>query len=45
MFDNPLDLFAKIRFDEQPVPGATLDDLRPDLWQRFARPSPTGAPR
>lgn len=27
-----------IRFDEQPVPGALLDDLRPDLWQRFATP-------
>lgn len=25
-----------IRFDEQPVPGATLDDLSPELWQRFA---------
>jgi ATP-dependent DNA helicase RecG len=25
-----------IRFDEQPVPGATLDDLSPALWQRFA---------
>ncbi|MEI7869739.1 MAG: ATP-binding protein [Candidatus Methylumidiphilus sp.] len=25
-----------IRFDEQPVPGATLDDLQPELWQRFA---------
>ena len=25
-----------IRFDEQPVPGATLDDLQPPLWQRFA---------
>ncbi|WP_443690490.1 ATP-binding protein [Pseudomonas sp.] len=27
-----------IRFDEQPVPGATLDDLQPELWQRFASP-------
>jgi predicted HTH transcriptional regulator len=27
-----------IRFDEQPVPGAVLDDLRPELWQRFASP-------
>lgn len=27
-----------IRFDEQPVPGATLDDLAPPLWQRFASP-------
>lgn len=25
-----------IRFDEQPVPGATLDDLADNLWQRFA---------
>lgn len=25
-----------IRFDEQPVPGATLDDLADDLWQRFS---------
>lgn len=25
-----------IRFDEQPVPGATLDDLTTDLWRRFA---------
>ena len=25
-----------IRFDEQPVPGATLDDLQAGLWQRFA---------
>lgn len=25
-----------IRFDEQPVPGSGLDDLEPDLWQRFA---------
>lgn len=25
-----------IRFDEQPVPGAALDDLEPELWQRFA---------
>jgi ATP-dependent DNA helicase RecG len=25
-----------IRFDEQPVPGATLDDLADPLWQRFA---------
>jgi ATP-dependent DNA helicase RecG len=25
-----------IRFDEQPVPGATLDDLTTELWQRFA---------
>lgn len=25
-----------IRFDEQPVPDACLDDLAPELWQRFA---------
>jgi ATP-dependent DNA helicase RecG len=25
-----------IRFDEQPVPGAVLDDLHAELWQRFA---------
>lgn len=25
-----------IRFDEQPVPGATLDDLQQKLWERFA---------
>lgn len=25
-----------IRFDEQPVPGACLDDLSAPLWQRFA---------
>lgn len=25
-----------IRFDEQPVPSATLDDLQAPLWQRFA---------
>lgn len=24
-----------IRFDEQTVPGATLDDLEPKLWERF----------
>lgn len=24
-----------IRFDEQPVPDATLDDLKPELWSRF----------
>lgn len=27
-----------IRFDEQPVPGARLDDLQDSLWQRFASP-------
>jgi ATP-dependent DNA helicase RecG len=27
-----------IRFDEQPIPGAVLDDLSLELWQRFASP-------
>ncbi|MCE2917348.1 MAG: ATP-binding protein [Rubrivivax sp.] len=27
-----------IRFDEQPVPRARLDDLQDSLWQRFAAP-------
>lgn len=27
-----------IRFDEQPIPRANLDDLEPALWQRFATP-------
>jgi len=27
-----------IRFDEQPVPGATLDVLEPALWERFRTP-------
>ncbi len=27
-----------IRFDEQPVPGAHLDDLQDGLWKRFAGP-------
>lgn len=27
-----------IRFDEQSVPNCTLDDLAPELWQRFASP-------
>lgn len=27
-----------IRFDEQSIPGATLDDLSAALWQRFASP-------
>lgn len=27
-----------IRFDEQPVPGALLNDLADELWQRFASP-------
>lgn len=25
-------------FNEQPIPGATLDDLSDPLWQRFASP-------
>ena len=27
-----------IRFDEQPVPGARVDDLQEGLWKRFAGP-------
>ncbi len=27
-----------IRFDEQTVPRATIDDLQPQLWERFATP-------
>ena len=27
-----------IRFDEQTVPGTSLDDLNPDLWGRFKSP-------
>ena len=27
-----------IRFDEQPVSMAELDDLSPDLWERFRTP-------
>ena len=27
-----------IRFDEQPIFGATVGDLAPDLWQRFRTP-------
>ena len=27
-----------IRFDEQTVPGARLDDMSPDLWKRFRTP-------
>ncbi len=27
-----------IRFDEQTVPGAKLDDISPDLWKRFQTP-------
>ena len=30
-----------IRFDEQAVPGITLDDLPPELWQRFRSPRVT----
>ena len=47
MFDNPKELLDKIRlgestflecFDEQPVSMAELDDLSPDLWERFRTP-------
>ena len=31
-----------IRFDEQPISGATVDDLVPDLWQRFLTPRSDG---
>ena len=31
-----------IRFDEQPISGATVDDLVPDLWQRFRTPRSDG---
>lgn len=31
-----MELIARTSFDEQPVPAATLDDLEPALWQRFA---------
>ncbi|CAN5436708.1 hypothetical protein BH11PSE9_BH11PSE9_05760 [soil metagenome] len=35
--DSSIERQARIiRFDEQPVPGATLDDLVDGLWQRFA---------
>lgn len=27
-----------IRFDEQPMPNATVDDVAPDLWRRFRTP-------
>lgn len=30
-----------IRFDEQPVPGATLDDLKPQLWLSRCSPPAT----
>lgn len=33
-----------IRFDETPVARATLDDLEPKLWKRFAPPQSTDAP-
>lgn len=33
-----------IRFDETPVPRATLNDLHKPLWQRFATPHSTNAP-
>ena len=31
-----------IRFDEQPISDATVDDLVPDLWQRFRTPRSDG---
>ena len=31
-----------IRFDEQTVPGAGLDNLSPDLWERFRTPPHRG---
>ena len=33
-----------IRFDETPVPGATLADLDEALWERFRTPLTTGTP-
>lgn len=33
-----------IRFDEQAVPGATLADLEPELWQQFRTHRTTDAP-
>lgn len=33
-----------IRFDEQTIPDATLDDLQRPLWQRFATPLTLDAP-
>jgi ATP-dependent DNA helicase RecG len=47
MFDRVADPSEKIRlgaswsFDEQVVPEVTLDDLTPELWQRFSNPSMT----
>ncbi len=34
-----------LRFDEQAVPNATLDDLEPGLWARFSTPRSAGEPR
>lgn len=34
-----------IRFDEQAVPDATLDDLRPALWERFRTVRSAAEPR
>ena len=31
-----------IRFDGQLIPDATVDDLAPDLWQRFRTPRSDG---
>lgn len=33
-----------IRFDEQTIPNATLDDLRQPLWERFVTPLTLDAP-
>lgn len=41
MFESTSELFQQrsqarlIRFDEQVVPGAAVDDLKPELWRRF----------
>ena len=36
MYPTRSELLEKIRFDEQSVPGATLNDLSEPLWHRFA---------
>jgi len=36
MFPNRVEPIEKIRFDEQAVATATLQDLEPALWERFA---------
>ncbi len=35
MFATTKDLLEHIRFDEQTVPGASMQDLNPNLWKRF----------